>query len=378
MSSHFSTFIVNTEDNFEAVRNSWNLILEKSRSKNLFLRWEWLYNWWSIYRDDNSELKIIIVKMNGEIVGIAPLYLHTRSLSGFRELRFLGSAHIGSDYLDFIIVKEYESLIIPEILKYIKDNTRWDLITLSDVPLNSPVLSYAKTLFNNHSIYLNNSYTTCPFLKLSKGAQDMMNGVASNLRNIIKRKSAKLGKLKDTEFIDCIPKDGFKVPYDHLLELNKIRAEVKGIKSPFLDNRFDRFHRKILSSLFPLGMAKLSFLKINGQPVAANYLFQYNSTVYYYQSGFDPQWKQLSPGTLLHYHCIQSAIEEGIEKYDFLRGDEQYKKLWTRSNNKNAIISIHNNTIKGALNCIYHKLHRAGKDLIRPKLKKCFLPMIHS
>jgi len=44
------------------------------------------------------------------------------------------------------------------------------------------------------------------------------------------------------------------------------------------------------------------------------------------ETGYDPQqYAQLSPGIVLLSYCIQWAIESGRAKFDFLRGDEEYK-----------------------------------------------------
>ncbi len=44
-----------------------------------------------------------------------------------------------------------------------------------------------------------------------------------------------------------------------------------------------------------------------------------------YNSGFDPQVREASPGLVLIAHCIEDAIRLGLREYDFLRGRERYK-----------------------------------------------------
>ena len=51
-------------------------------------------------------------------------------------------------------------------------------------------------------------------------------------------------------------------------------------------------------------------------------------TTYYYQAGFDPNNGSISPGTFLVAHTIRKAIEEGSKHFDFMRGDEPYKRRW--------------------------------------------------
>ena len=49
--------------------------------------------------------------------------------------------------------------------------------------------------------------------------------------------------------------------------------------------------------------------------------------MYYCTSGYLPErYDQYSPGRTLMGHTIQTAIEEGVHVYDFLRGDHAYKR----------------------------------------------------
>jgi len=51
-------------------------------------------------------------------------------------------------------------------------------------------------------------------------------------------------------------------------------------------------------------------------------------STYYYQSGFNPEFEKISPGTLLIGHAIEQAISERQSQFNFLRGSEAYKHAW--------------------------------------------------
>ena len=65
-----------------------------------------------------------------------------------------------------------------------------------------------------------------------------------------------------------------------------------------------------------------------GRIIAALYGFHHATRTYYYLGGFDPEFKQYSPGTILIAHAIAEAIREGATEFDFLRGREDYKYRW--------------------------------------------------
>ena len=73
------------------------------------------------------------------------------------------------------------------------------------------------------------------------------------------------------------------------------------------------------------GLLRLGILKLDARPVATTMCFDYNDTVYLYNSGYDPQYRSLSVGLISKILCIKDSIERGRNKFDFLKGAEAYK-----------------------------------------------------
>jgi CelD/BcsL family acetyltransferase involved in cellulose biosynthesis len=65
------------------------------------------------------------------------------------------------------------------------------------------------------------------------------------------------------------------------------------------------------------------------QLIGQVYNFLYRGRVYAYQTGFryddDPKAK---PGLVSHLLCIQQHLEKGALVYDFMAGDNRYKKTF--------------------------------------------------
>src|SRR6185312_7118546 len=70
-------------------------------------------------------------------------------------------------------------------------------------------------------------------------------------------------------------------------------------------------------------------LRTPGQVVAALYGFEAGGRFLYFQSGFDPEFSSLSPGTVLLSAVMEDLIAGGVTRFEFLRGDERYKGRWT-------------------------------------------------
>ena len=93
-----------------------------------------------------------------------------------------------------------------------------------------------------------------------------------------------------------------------------------------MSDRMDAFFRSLAKAMATAGMMKLYFLEIEDTPVAGVICFDYQSTFYLYNNGFDDRYRSLSVGLLSKVLTIKDSILRGRLRYDFLKGDEQYKK----------------------------------------------------
>ncbi|MFQ3588450.1 MAG: GNAT family N-acetyltransferase, partial [Fimbriimonadaceae bacterium] len=106
------------------------------------------------------------------------------------------------------------------------------------------------------------------------------------------------------------------------------RWRRRGLPGAFVGRRMRRFHEEWAAAADKRGLLRLSVLEVDGEPVGAVYAMRTQSTTFFYQSGFDPRHRSVSPGSLLVAAAIRRAVEDGCRSFDFLRGDEPYKRRW--------------------------------------------------
>jgi CelD/BcsL family acetyltransferase involved in cellulose biosynthesis len=56
--------------------------------------------------------------------------------------------------------------------------------------------------------------------------------------------------------------------------------------------------------------------------------------------------KKISVGNILVGICLEEAILEGIRRYDFLKGNEDYKFHWANSGRRSLEISLYQRRLK--------------------------------
>ena len=113
-----------------------------------------------------------------------------------------------------------------------------------------------------------------------------------------------------------------------LFDLHERRWQGEGVLK---DPRVRAFHQRVTRAFAARGWLRFHGLRVDGKLKAVLYAFARNGRVYYYLSGFDPEFEPFSPGSLL----IQDAMSQGDREFDFLRGTEPYKYKWGAVNRIN-------------------------------------------
>ena len=98
---------------------------------------------------------------------------------------------------------------------------------------------------------------------------------------------------------------------------------------------------------------RLTFLRVDGKRIAFNYLLQSGKKLYGVKIGYDPAYHMYSPGNMLLNLILQQACAEGIEEYDFLGADEEWKFEWTNRIREHRWLFLFKNTLRARfLHCV--------------------------
>jgi CelD/BcsL family acetyltransferase involved in cellulose biosynthesis len=330
--------IVIKEDEFKALAQEWNALLEQSASNTLTLTHEWMTTWWEVF-SEGRELYILLVKDGVELIGIAPMLKRTVQHYGvlpFRRIEFLASGEeeadeICSDYLDFILLRGRETEVLDFILRYIYEkDTDWDEILLTDLAGDSVNLPFVKAFCENSGIRMQQvRQEIAVFLPLTKSFAEIVGNLSSNFRRKI-RQDWKAFKAYGGEFRLINSLDNLEEGFAALVELHQARWLSRGETGVFSSKKFTRFHRLFARKAIANDWLRLYVARKDGKPIAAIYNFVHNNKVHYYQSGFKHEDSGLhSPGVLAQAYAIENAIEAGFNEFDFLKGKPgSYKFRW--------------------------------------------------
>jgi len=334
---------VRTNEEFISLREQWNMLLKESKTNSYFLTWEWLWSWWDAYNDDTSQLYILTVLLDGNLIGIAPFYVNNSCNIGplnVRRLMFLGTRKDAaqSEYMDIILKDEYAQEIIAEIMLCLSNDNSFDDISLEKINESSQLVSILRKLGEDVGYLFHiQERLESPFIKLPATYEDFIQNVSPRIRHTIRNNHKKIQK-KYASVTYRRTENESELEFDlpELERLHQLRWQSRKLPGSFSRSNYKTFHNSIMREMIKKGNLELWFLSVEGKAIAALYNINYNNRIYNYQAGtdigFDPA---IAPGVLLHNHCVSEAIGMGLREYDFLAMGKRdaYKKNWTTLSN---------------------------------------------
>jgi len=153
----------------------------------------------------------------------------------------------------------------------------------------------------------------------------------------------------------------------NFINLHQKRWRDKGKSGIFRQNNVRIYFIDLFKTLYESNLMHLSFLRYGNEDIAGALTFEYCNKRELYLISLNPDYSKLHPGILLVYFNIESAIKTALKKFDFLRGDEDYKKKFFAVKRVNFDIYLYKNKV-------YYYLFKA--DMLIKKLLTFFIEKI--
>ncbi len=333
---------ITSNDEFSQLRQVWDNLLSQSPTDNYFLSWEWLWNWWQIFSRPEDRLAILLIGDGTEVTAIAPFYIRERLHHGIYpvwRMMFLGTQDSGagdvcSDYMNIIYRKDEDELVGIIFNTLIRSGI-CDEVFLSKLDRSTATFNlfhdYARR--NRCLTIIANEYAS-PYIRLPLSWDDYLGSLSQSMRYKIMRERRKMDKLGNFAVSRAENPGDLMKYYGDLVRLHEQRWEAKGIKGAFSNEKFDHFHRRVMSAMLQQGHLQLNLLSENGNTRAVIYNIAYKNKIYFYQSGVDTSEKKAAFGYVSHAYCIEEAIRNGMSEYDFLpkSGTDNYKDHFANQN----------------------------------------------
>jgi CelD/BcsL family acetyltransferase involved in cellulose biosynthesis len=174
------------------------------------------------------------------------------------------------------------------------------------------------------------------------------------LRNSIQRsqkKAEKTGRLnfeiiRDGEQIDQILNTFFDIEFKSWKGRNG--TAIKCLPET------EAFYRDLAHWAVSNGSLLLLILKLDDVPIAADYCFICEETIFLLKPAYDESFSNISPGNLLHYKALEYLSEnKQITRCNFLGACEEWKMEWTSNTSDYGFIRVYPKSLKGRTQYLY-------------------------
>lgn len=281
---------------------------------SIFIIPPWLEVWRKAY-GSTADPCLYAVRRNKDIVGLAPLLLNGN------EACLMGSDDV-CDFLDFVIAPGGGDNFFNTLLDHLKQEgiRRLDLGLLRpDSTVYTHLIPLAEQRAYEISCQVEDVSLEMDLPASWDGYLSMLSG---KQRHEVRRKLKRFREKGHSNY--RIVETREEVPDAMDLFLRFFR-QSRSDKESFLTPKREAFFRAIADGMAREHLLRIGILDLEDKPVAAIMYFEYNDTVYLYNSGYDPQYGSLGVGLISKILCIKDSTEKGRKKFDFLKGDEVYK-----------------------------------------------------
>ncbi len=290
---------------------------------------DWLTAWWHHY-GAGHQLQILAVAEGDRLLGVLPLYeLETRL---GKQLRFLGSGTVCSDYLGAVVDPTCAEAVYKLLnggMRELVSQREIEALHLEGISINDAWLPQL-TKFADEAGYSmrTQSIVNSWSLKLPASWGELQQSQRG--RSVYRKAKKCFGKIEsnDLRIRQLTQPTDLNEGMAHLIRLHQARRESVGDHGCFADQRFELFLREAIGNMLANGSACIGVCEVSGVVIGVQLLLLGSDTAFMYQSGIDPNYLAMEPGHANVTGGLLYAISKGLKNYDFLRGDEPYKAYW--------------------------------------------------
>ena len=339
---------------------TWDALAGRSPWSTPFSGWAFQRAWWDAYRANAHEETLVLVPSDAgsgaDPVAIIPLMhrhevepdegpLHTKMRHGetahltpvapTATAVFFGASY-HADYATVLAAPADLPAVSDAFSSYLAEPAErrpWDVVDLRRLRCGDPAADALAAAFGAREMAegwtLNvEREDVCPVVTLPADAdmEAYLSTLGKKDRHEIRRKVRRaeaVGEVRLEDSADPL------ADLDAFIELHQKKWGVDGL---FPDTPGGAQSRVLFQRLFELhgadGPLRLAFLSIGDRRIAAGIHFETDEGYLYYNAGVDPDAFDLSPGVLLVYSLVARALDAGVRRIDFLRGNESYKYTW--------------------------------------------------
>lgn len=304
-------------EEFARLGPEWNDLFDRCPTATPFQTHAWLYSWWLSYGTP-GRLRLVLVRRDGVLAGVAPLMLVHRP---FPALVPLGGPI--SDYFDVLVDSAHTAGVTTALVRGLERVARAAVIDLREV---RPGAAADRLFAQWEGPRRHRRDSVCldlPGVPIEELFRRMPSTSA-------KRRRAKLRKL-DTLGVQHrdVPPDEVPEAIATMLRLHGLQWEGRGVTPEHVRPRFARHLTRAVTEMARTGHARICEYRVAGEVMASDMTLLSADLAGGYLDGVHPELRGKTDITsMLLRESARHTAATGRGTFSMLRGAEPYKLRW--------------------------------------------------
>jgi CelD/BcsL family acetyltransferase involved in cellulose biosynthesis len=311
----------------------WSDLLDASSGPEIFLSPEWVVAWTRHFGANRESFLVTGRDDSGLLVGLAPLWrrrLGSDLLHGPRVVSFLGDEGVGSEYLGPLARSGAEQPFLSALARALEGE--WTLADLRGLRESRPSTDLLVRLIGSRAPErIHRERRPCSSIPLPGSYEGYLASLPSKFRTTVRYRTNKLTKNFKVRLVRTDRQDQIEPHLERFFEMHQGRWEAEGHPGSFYHPRKRAFYREMAAGFLRRGWLRFYHLEVDGVIRAAQFGFAFGGVLHSLQEAFDDRFRPQGVGgvgVVLRGMAIRECIGEGLEAYDFLGGDEEFKTRW--------------------------------------------------
>ncbi len=312
--------------------------LQTRADASFFQSWAWIGTWLRTF-PEQAHILALELKRNGRTIALSVLGRNTVTRNRVFAPRALLVSEAGDpehdsltvEHSGFLIERGQKAEAIARAIAYLERvDFNWDELHIGGVEAADAevYLRSAQAAGLIPIVRSNYPYFYVDLAHLREHSLDYLSTLSANTRQQVRR-SMRLYERHDGALMLQVAHSRAQA-LEFFAALRAVHQESwrkRGQPGAFVNERLVEFHRSLIEASFDHGEVQIVRVSAGGHDFGYLYNFLLDGVVSNYQTGFRySDDGRLKPGLVSHVLAIEHSVAAGCRVYDFLTGDQRYKR----------------------------------------------------
>jgi len=310
----------------ENLRAAWDRLFGEA-GREPSLSWAWSHAIMRNHLAGNADWFTLVLRRDRRAAAIIPMQATRQKVFGLELVTLQPIQERNNTHTDLLMGADPQ-LLDAWLEELARLPIRWDVLSLTRVLEGSPLLKELESALRRRGQnYRARLEQPSYYLSLPNSFDDYLAARSGKFRNYLKRAEKKLAAVGTATF-EVIDDADVGARYEEMLAIE--RASWKHAHGTAISAVAHQsgFYRDLCAGAREAGMLHLSFLRLDGVPLAYNLGVIVNGRYYYLKTSYVETWKEHGVATIGRARLIRHLIENGCREFDFPAEPYEWEKQW--------------------------------------------------